>query len=84
MTEFPTEEMALLLMDHLQNLTGAEITTTQKVEEFSGNFETASDIEETSSEDQPTEKHEQRLLDKISALDVDGEGTMYELSLIHI
>tara|TARA_B100000029_G_scaffold509753_1_gene599633 strand:- start:333 stop:1226 length:894 start_codon:yes stop_codon:yes gene_type:complete len=79
MNEFPTEEMALLLMDQLQNLTGAEITTTQKVEDFSGSFETASDIKESTPEDQPTEKHEQRLLDKISALDVDGEGTMYEM-----
>ena len=42
-------------------------------------FETAKDIEEPSSETQPTEKHEQKLLEKISTLDVDGEGTMYEM-----
>ena len=32
-----------------------------------------------SSSSQPTEKHEQSLLDKISSLDVDGEGIMYEM-----
>ena len=78
--EFPTGDYTELLYDALQTLAGAEsITTTPKTEEFSGSFETASDIEESPSEDQPTEKHEQSLLDKISSLDADGEGIMYEM-----
>tara|TARA_Y100000758_G_scaffold257135_1_gene194328 strand:+ start:26 stop:916 length:891 start_codon:yes stop_codon:yes gene_type:complete len=78
--EFPTSEYTELLYGALQTLAGAEsFSSASKVEEFSGNFESAKDIEETPSENQPTEKHEQKLLEKISTLDVDGEGTMYEM-----
>ena len=78
--EFPTDEYASLLYDALQTLAGAEpLSSVPKTEEFNGNFKTASTIEASPSENQTTEKHEQKLLDKISSLDADGEGTMYAM-----
>ena len=73
-------EYSELLYGALQTIVGAEpLPPLTKTEEFSGAFETASSIKDIPSNSQTTEKHEEKLLEKISSLDVDGEGTLYEM-----